>query len=1197
MFKEIFRFELRLQVKRHLTYICAILFFLFGFGAISSDWVIVGGAIGNVNRNSPYVIMQIMLIMSVIGVFVTTAFVAPAVQRDCELDMSALFYTKPITRWGYLGGRFFGALVIAFIPLIATALGMWMGSLMPWIEAERLGPFSLTPYVFSFVALVAPNVLLTGAIFFALATLTRSMLFTYVSVVALFVGYGIAGVFLGDLESEFLAGLVDPFAFGPFGLITQYWTAFEKNTTILPLGGVLLWNRILWLTVAGGIFTYTFTRFRFDVQTSERRKRNLDDELPEDTDAVPTFVLAAGSQRFSRATALHQYAHESRREFASILKSAPFIVLALFAVLNFASLALVLDQLFGTTVYPVTYLIVDIIEGGFALFLFIVLTFYSGDLIWKERTLKLNEVRDALPTPTWVAWAAKLTAIMGAILVLLICASLTGMGMQVFSGFFQVEFAVYVKGVFATLGADFLILAVLAFGLQVATNNKYLGYLAMVVYLVAIAVLPALGFEHRLYRFGERPGAPYSDMNHYGHFVAPTVSFLAYWGFLSVVLISLAHLFWMRGTDSSWRSRWKVARQRLSPQVVTSSAVGLTGFGLMGGFIFYNTNVLNTYRTSDDQTLRRVEWETKYKQYEGLAQPRITGVYVDAAIYPAQRAARISGTYRLENKTDSAIGALHVRMNPNVERFEFGIAQASIEMSDTVFGYYIYRFDEALAPGDTMMFGFEVEVVPHGFANSGSNTALVYNGSFFNNIEYFPHLGYDRGPELSDPNDRRKHDLPEAERMPPLSDDPAARANHYISTESDWVNFETVVSTSPDQIAIAPGYLQREWEENGRRYFHYKMDAPILNFFSFLSADYTVLRDRWNDVNIEIYYHRSHDYNLDRMVEGIKKSLEYYSANFSLYQHRQARIIEFPRYANFAQAFPNTIPYSEGLGFIARIDDEEDIDYVFYVTAHEIGHQWWAHQVIGAGMQGATLMSETMAQYAALMVMEKEYGKDKMRRFLRYELDQYLQGRSNETLYEQPLLLVENQSYIHYNKGSLVMYALRDYIGEETLNAALARYVDDVAFQGPPYTNSREFVSYLREATPDSLQYVIEDMFETITLYDNRATDAVYRDLGDGTYAVTLELSSTKFRADGKGVETEIAVNDWIDVGVFGEGEVDGVEQEIILYLKKHRIDGSTTEVEVIVDQLPLRAGIDPHNKLIDRNPDDNVTRVRHGRD
>lgn len=41
-------------------------------------------------------------------------------------------------------------------------------------------------------------------------------------------------------------------------------------------------------------------------------------------------------------------------------------------------------------------------------------------------------------------------------------------------------------------------------------------------------------------------------------------------------------------------------------------------------------------------------------------------------------------------------------------------------------------------------------------------------------------------------------------------------------------------------------------------------------------------------------------------------------------------------------------------------------------------------------------MSETMSQYAALMVMEREYGREQMRRFLKYELDSYLSARGGE---------------------------------------------------------------------------------------------------------------------------------------------------------------------------------------------------------
>jgi aminopeptidase N len=120
------------------------------------------------------------------------------------------------------------------------------------------------------------------------------------------------------------------------------------------------------------------------------------------------------------------------------------------------------------------------------------------------------------------------------------------------------------------------------------------------------------------------------------------------------------------------------------------------------------------------------------------------------------------------------------------------------------------------------------------------------------------------------------------------------------------------------------------------------------------------------------------------------------------------------------------MPYSEGTSASSpRLRDEPKIDVVTYVTAHEIGHQWWAHQVIGPDQQGGTLLSETLAQYSALLVMERLYGKEQMRRFLKYELDRYLRSRGGEVVEELPLARVENQQYIHYQKGSLVLYWLK----------------------------------------------------------------------------------------------------------------------------------------------------------------------------
>ncbi|MEP2024805.1 M1 family aminopeptidase, partial [Reichenbachiella sp.] len=372
---------------------------------------------------------------------------------------------------------------------------------------------------------------------------------------------------------------------------------------------------------------------------------------------------------------------------------------------------------------------------------------------------------------------------------------------------------------------------------------------------------------------------------------------------------------------------------------------------------------------------------------------------------------------------------------------------------------------------------------------------------------------------------------------------------------------------------------------------HYKMDKPILPFFSMISARYEVMRDIWvsaegDSVDLEIYYHKGHEYNLDRMMRSMKKSFDYFSTHYSPYQYDQMRIMEFPRYSSFAQSFANTVPFSEGIGFNLKIE-EDDVDMAYYVTAHELAHQWWAHQVTEARVQGNAMLSETMSQYSALMVMKQEYSPEMMQKFLKHELDRYLRGRRSETLQERPLDLVEGQGYIHYRKGSVIMYAFQDYISEDSVNAALKRFIADYAYQENPYVTSNMLVNYFREVTPDSLQYIIDDMFENITLFENKAKTVNFKKVSDDKFELNLTYEAKKLRADSLGNTSEIEMQDWVDIGVFGK-PTDG-EKDRLIYLQKHKITAGETTIQILLDEEPVKAGIDPINKLIDRNPDDNV--------
>jgi aminopeptidase N len=510
---------------------------------------------------------------------------------------------------------------------------------------------------------------------------------------------------------------------------------------------------------------------------------------------------------------------------------------------------------------------------------------------------------------------------------------------------------------------------------------------------------------------------------------------------------------------------------------------------------------------------------------------------------------------------------------------------ARLVLADPDRGFYHYRLTAPLAAGSRLALQFTLGYTPGGLLGLGRDTPVAGNGTFFTN-DALPRLGYQYAAELQDDRDRKRHGLAPKARMA-ARDDAAALTQGPFGPDTDWIGFDAVVSTSADQVAIAPGTLEQEWVDKDRRFFHYRMDKPILNFYSFQSARYEVRHDRWEDVAIDVYYQPGHDFNVDRIIKGAKAALAYNTRRFSPYQYNELRVVEFPRYASYAQSFPGTIPFSESMGFIAKVDSNsrKDLDYPFYVTAHEVAHQWWGHQLVPARVRGGTVLSESLSEYSALMVMKQAYGPARMRRFLRYDLDRYLMGRAGENRKELPLAQNEDQDYIHYRKGSLALYLLQDLLGEDTVNGVLRALLSGSAFRGPPYASVTALVDALRQATPPDKAYLVDDLFEAIVLYENRADSASAVRRADGKYEVTIEATAAKVRAGELGEEKDMPLADYIE---FGVDDRDGNP----LLRERRLVNQRAQTVKLVVGVRPGRAGIDPDNKLIDRKPTDNMVSV-----
>jgi len=1191
MFLEIFRFELRQQLRAPLFWIAVALFGSVAFSLSSTDAVIAGGASGNVLRNAPMVIARMLTIFGFAGIILLPVFICGAALRDFEQRTAELYFTTPVTRGAYLGGRFAAGYLVVVLIALAWALGIALGGSMPWIDPARIGPSGTQGYLWGLAVIVLPDMLILSALLFLLATVTRSLLAAYIGVIVFVVLALVSRSLISDVNHLTIAAILDPFGTRTVSVTVRYWAADQLNHQLPAVTGLLLFNRLLWGSIALVLLGAAFALFRVNregLQLPQRKSRRAD---PPQLRPVADTASALPKAELSDSLAAHLAQLRALIVFDTnaVLRGVPFLIMLGLALVNLLTVLSLSGQIYGTAVYPVSHWTLEAVRGGFQWVLFIVIAFYAGELVWRDRSVGSAAVSDAFPVPDWVPLIAKLCSLVAVIVVFLLVGAAVGIGWQLAHGYTHIEPGLYA----ASLAIDvvpFVLLAIMALFLQVLSNNKFLGYLLTIVWLVvSLIAFGLLHWENNLYNYGSAPNAPYSDMAGFAHFLKATLWFDFYWACAAAALLVVASLFWVRGTGGSWRERLREARARLRVPAQIALTVSLLAFVASGAWIYYNTSVLNTYRSSEQQKQDSAEYEKRYAKYKDLPQPRITAVKADVDIYPyGERKLDMRVHYTLVNKHAEPISELHVNFAEGFTVKSLDFAPHDTVSEDKQLGYTIYKLKTPLAPGASMNFDFALEYAPKGFRNeAGGDTFLVDNGTFFNS-GVLPHFGYQSGEQITDRNDRRKYGLSaEVPRMPKLGDE-KARANTYISNDADWISFDTTVSTVDDQIAMAPGYLQKAWTANGRHYFHYTMDQPMLNFFSYLSARYVVRHATGpNGVAIEVYYNPAHAWNVDRMIQSAQDSLAYYDAHYTPYQFRQLRILEFPDYASFAQAFANTIPFSESIGFIADLRDKSKIDYVYYVTAHETAHQWWAHRVIGANMQGSTMLSESLAQYSALMVMKQKYGAEQMRKFLKYELDNYLNGRATEDVQEEPLAKVENQQYIHYRKGSVVFYALQDYIGENLFDSILKQFLLDKGFQQPPYTTSQEFMDYLVKGTDPKWKGLLDDLFWKITLFDNRVVDASAKKLADGKYEVTMKVHTGKVWVDGTGKETEANTDIPLDIGVFTASPGAGLDGKP-LYLEKRVLPKGDSTITVTVDGKPAEAGIDPYNKLIDRVSSDN---------
>ncbi len=1178
------RFEWRYFTRQPSFIVTSLVFFLLPYLSVAIEEIQIGGS-GNVNFNSPYSIAQTLLVMAVFGMFLVVNFVANTAIRNDEMMMSEMLYTKPIRTFSYQMGRFLGAYLVVLSVSFLVPLGLFVGSLMPWLDTERIGPINILAYIAPYLIFTVPTYLVLASLFYAAALRFKSMMAVYLFALAIFVLFTASGAIFSEPHQRDIMAISDPFGLRAFLEYTRYWTSSEKNIGVVELSGILLYNRLVWVGI--GLFILfslgnMFSPLAITLVKDKKQKTNGFYAPPLDNNIAYKYTPGADLKQFSTRVAF---------EMKQVILSPAFIVLVLIGAVLIVTTFLDPEGTYGADNWPLTQYMVELINSAFSLSLIIVITYYSAEVVWRERNSGMGDIIDSMPVQNFTFMFSKLLAVCLVILALLMVGMLATLANQLSLGFLDFEISQYMISLFYFSGLPWILLTILAFFIQVLSPNKYIGMLIFVGYSFVSLAFNAIGVEHNMFNYAVAPPLQYSDMNEYGWMMQTQHHYMLYWGALALVLSAFSYAMWQRGPELNLSKRFGALGYSLGPRGQTMVVLGIVGFISMGTVIYYNTRVLNEYSASGDIIDIRADYERLFSEFENAAIPSVTAVNLNVAIFPKRRKLEVIADLSFVNNTDVPIKRVLV----NYPRFStIEIKGADISDYNNRFKTAWMTFFEPLTPGESLQLQVWVTRQHRGFKDSQEDIQLVKNGTFINNFQLLPTLGVNKDIYLTDQHDRRKKSLPAPQRAYKLEDE--SRYNESMLGKSiNMIDFKATLSTSEDQIAIAPGYLRKYWTEEERNYFIYEMDTPMLNFYSIMSGNFSVKTERYKGIDIAVYYHHEHAWNVDRMIKSTKDSIDFYSRTFGPYQHKQLRIIEFPGYAEFAQSFANTVPYSERIGFITDLRDTSEIDPVYYITAHEVAHQWFGHQLNPANVQGSQVLSESLSQYAALQVMLQEYGEVKLRRFLSYELDAYLRGRSTEYLAEMPLMRAENQTYIHYNKGSIVMMAIADRIGFTSLNKALRTLLERYKNSTSQLVTTLDLLAAIKaEAAPEHYAF-IDQQFTQITIYDLRLTDAV---LLEDKQSILVKIEATQYQVDGQGNESEEAFDDWVDIVVF-EGDPNDFNIDAkVLYRQKHHIVSGISELVISIDNSfgnnaeQLYIGVDPFIRYIDRESKDNIRKL-----
>lgn len=1187
MISSLLRFELLYQRKLWALPAAMILFFLTGLQ--------IGGqgfAPDLINFNAPYQISYYTSIFSLGAVFAIMFFVINGILRDKDHQLEEIIFSTGIRKYQFFLSRFIGVFLFSLLAVSPIMLGMISGRLFIEMDPDRLAPFSLFPYFWNWMLFILPNVFICSGFIFSVGLLTKNRMSVYASAVLIYVFYFVCSFYFNSpiladsspshTDNLLLASIGDPFGISAFMEQSQYLTPIQKNSTHVALTGNFLLNRLLWIILTIGCLGFTFRMFSFRMLSGSKQKTNQPEkEIVNESISFSEYApIITSSSAFWPG-----FISQSKIGVKQLLKNLPFqviIALTAFIIGSEFYARLVDGGNYSESLYPVSSLLAGMNNTTLFIFGSLLIVFFSGEWVWKERSENMHLILDATPVSNATFFWSKFAVLMCIPLLFITLEILIAIGFQFLLDYPIIDFGIYLS-LYYFQGIPLVFCILLALFVQTFSPGKYLGMAITGMFIIVFntPLSGSFGIEHPLLTLGSVPDIYFSGMNGVSNSAPAFYLLSSHWLILGFILSVLALKVWKRGVSEGFYSNLKQLTHSWKIRESLFLAVLLMMFLSTTGLIFFKVNVQSEYKTSSQILDEQAEYERLYKHYNNEKWLYPIAIKTDVVLFPKQQFYTVQASYTLSNKSDTSVSkALIIEKNPIKE---IHLERATMVSKNETLGVFEFEFDEPIQPGDSVLFSFSVEKK---YVGLQSGRDLVKNGSYISLRDFSPSLGYVEGREIQNNSERQKRGLPKKSYEQPSDAD-------FDLMESGYgrVHFETILSVPASQTGISVGNLVDQWTENNRNYYRFVSPEPILPGINYFSADYQIEKENYDGISIEHYFQPGHDFNNKTIMNSIKQTLDYAQKKFGAYSFDHLRVAEIPSLWRFGgYASPGTISMVEQNLYLVDERDPKAFSLVAKRTIHEVSHQWWGHQLSTQNISGGSIFVEGFAKYTEAVVMEKYYGMSSLYQLGESANQTYFGGRSYASTPEQPLYLEQGEQYMLYGKSYMVMLALKDLIGEKELNGILKTLIDRHKNEIDATVTAPEFLDDIYSATPSKYHPLVNDWFTKIIIYDLAVEAVEYQKLNNGLYDILVTIKADRFQST-KGIETSVSMNEPVTLGLYTTHPSEANEQEILV-LEPKVIKNGIQLLRFQAPALPSYVAIDPYSTRPDLVRTDNVLKV-----